>query len=133
MALTRIFADEFCAEWDKAFDNWHGKFHLRAKKTMTACNGGYGTSVFDPKESFWCHIWHGPHCIFGATELIPDVTIVTGVKCSPMFFSPKEVVEKFVFEDKNPFTSRYVPAHTPYWDALQKIKQQIRENAAKSV
>ena len=130
MELKRIFADEFCEEWDKAYSNWFGKFCLKAKEPLTQYNDGYGTMVFDPKEFFWCHIWHGPHCVYGASELIPNVTIVTGVKCSPMFFSPKDVIEKFVFADRNPFTSRYVPAHTPYWDALQEIKKQIRENAA---
>ncbi len=129
MNIKRIYITEFRKEWDKAYDNWYGKFRLRAKEPMREYNSGYGIVCFDPRELFWCHIWNGEHCVFGAMELIPGVTIVSGTNSSPMFFTPKQVVENFVFDDADPFTSRYVPAHSPYWNALHDIKEKIKANA----
>lgn len=129
MSLPRIYITEFREEWDKAYDNWYGKFRIRAKEPLRQYYNGYSMCCFDPQELFWCHIWSGPHCVFGAMELIPGVTIVTGTNSDPMFFTPKQVVENFMFDDADPFTSRYVPAHSPYWNALHDIKEKIKANA----
>ena len=129
MELQRIYITEFRKEWDKAYENWFGKFRIQAKNPLREYFDGYSTHVFAPQEFFWCHIWNGPHCVFGRTELIPGVTIVSGTNSSPMFFSPAQIVEDFVYADANPFTGRYVPAHSAYWDSLQNIKKKIEDNA----
>ena len=129
MELQRIYITEFRKEWDRAYDNWFGKFRIQAKKPMREYFDGYSMVCFDPREFFWCHIWNGPHCVFGAMELIPGVTIVTGTNSSPMFFTPKQIVEDFSFADADPFTGKYVPNHSDYWKILRDIENNIKANA----
>lgn len=131
--LKRIYNDEFLEEWNRAYNNWYGKFSLRAKEPVRQYWDGYSEVHFsDPQTDFWCHIWQGPHCVFGRTELIPNVTIVTGANCSPMFFTPKEIVEKFDFSNRNPFTGKWEAPSTTYGKALQRLKEQIQHNALMS-
>ena len=84
----------------------------------------------EPITDFWCHIWNGPHCVYGRNELIPGVTIVTHTNTSPMFFSPKEIMEKFEFSHRNPFTGKREPDDSTYGKRLEAIKAQIKTNAA---
>ena len=128
--MKRIYQEEFIKEWNTAYDNWYGKFRIRAKQPLREYNDGYGTKVFEPQEYFWCHLWNGPHCVFGRTELIPGVTIVSGTNSSPMFFTPKQVMEDFEYADADPFTnSRYIPSTFGYRKALNAIKAKIATNA----
>ena len=131
--LQRIYQKEFLEEWNRAYDDWYGKFSLHAIEPIRCYWNGYGEVHFDPISDFWCHIWNGPHCIYGRKELIPGVTIVTvitSVNCSPMFLTPREVIEKFEFSNRNPFTNKWDIRDTPYRRRLLLIEEQIRKNAA---
>lgn len=127
--LQRIYIDEFSKEWDKAYENWYGKFNAKAVKPISEYQDGYSTVCFDPQEDFWFHVWNGPHCVFGAKELIPGFTLVTGCKAFPMFYSPKEFLEKFNFTFRCPFTRKLEPEGTRYHNALREIQRQIIANA----
>lgn len=110
--------------------NWHGKFSLQAKEPLPGYFDGYGYVEFEkPREEFWCRLWTGPHCLFGTIELIPYRTIVTGTVSEPIFFTPREVTELFIFSDKNPLNNQKEPEGTPYWHGLMHIKRRIREFA----
>lgn len=129
--LKRIYQPEFLNEWNVAYNDWYGKFSLKAKEPMRSYWDGYSELHFsEPLIDFWCHVWNGPHCIYGRNELIPGVTIVTHTNSNPMFFSPKEVLEKFDFTQRNPFTGRLEPDDTTYGKRLEVIKAQIKTNAA---
>lgn len=128
--LQRIYQPEFLKEWKRAYDDWYGKFSLHALVPVRCYWDGYSEVHFEPMSDFWCHIWHGPHCIYGRKELIPGVTIVTNTNSSPMFLSPKEVIEKFEFSHRNPFTGGKEQVGTTYYNRLEVIKAQIRKNAA---
>ena len=128
--LQRIYQAEFLEEWNRAYNDWYGKFSLCAKEPVRCYWDGYSEFHFsEPISDFWCHIWNGPHCIYGRKELIPGVTIVTNTNSSPMFLSPKEVVEKFEFSHKNPFTGKWELSGTTYSNRLETIMDQIRKNA----
>ena len=130
MDLQRIYQPEFREEWDRAYNDWYGKFSLKAKEPMRCYWDGYSEVHFsEPITDFWCHIWNGPHCVYGQNELIPGVTIVTHTNSSPMFFSPKEVMEKFDFSHCNPFTGRREPDDTTYGKRLETIKAMIKLKA----
>ncbi len=130
MELQRIYQPEFLEEWHRAYNDWYGKFSLCAKEPVRCYWDGYSEVHFsEPVSDFWCHIWNGPHCIYGRKELIPGVTIVTNTNSSPMFLSPKEVVEKFEFTNRNPFTGELEANGTTYSCRLESIKDQIRTNA----
>ena len=120
---------DFVQEWEKAYNDWDGKFSAKAIEPIRTYNDGFSTRCFEPKVNFWFHIWNGPHCIFGRTELIPGVTLVTGVKCEPMFYTPQEFIEKFEFTGLNPFTQRPEEKGSFYQQCLEKLKQQILNNA----
>lgn len=128
--LQKIYQQEFLEEWKRAYDDWYGKFSLHARVPVRCYWNGYSEAHFsDPVSDFWCHIWNGPHCIYGRKELIPGVTIVTNTQASPMFLSPKEVIEKFEFTNRNPFTGKLAENGTTYSNRLESIKDQIRTNA----
>ena len=127
--MKRIFMHEFVQEWEKAYQNWDGKFSARTNEPISSYHDGYSTVCFEPKEVFWFHVWNGPHCVFGAKELIPNVTLVTGCKCEPMFYTPQEFVEIFEFSDLNPFTGAKEKVGTHYALSLKKLQQQILANA----
>lgn len=127
--MERIYMADFVKEWEKAYDDWDGKFSANAKKPISSYETGYSTHCFAPQEEFWFHVWNGPHCIFGMKELIPGVTLVTGCRCSPMFYTPQEFVEKFTFSELNPFTGKHEEEGTHYFLKLQKLQQQILVNA----
>jgi len=118
MELQRIYQTEFLEEWGRAYNDWYGKFSLHAI-----------APVRRDSSEFWCHIWNGPHCVYDSKELIPGVTIVSGTNSSPVFFTPKEVIEKFEFSRKNPFTRKCELSGTTYSKRLETIMAQIRKNA----
>ena len=131
MELETIYHEEFLKEWNRAYDDWYGKFSLTANEPIRSYWDGYSELQFsEPLRDFWCHIWSGPHCIFCRKELIPGVTIVTGTNCSPMFFTPKDIVEKFKFTHRNPFTGHLEPKETTHHKRLTAIEETIRNNAA---
>ena len=128
--LKRIYQLEFLEELKRTYKDRYGKFSLRAKVPVRCYWDGYREIHFsDPLTDFWCHIWNGPHCIYGRNELIPGVTIVTHTNSEPMFFSPKEVMEKFDFSHCNPFTGRREPDDTTYGKRLEATIAQIKSNA----
>lgn len=131
--LPRIYQSEFLEEWNRAYNDWYGKFSLHAKKPVHCYWDGYSEVHFDPVSDFWCHIWKGPHCIYGRKELIPGVTIVTNTNSNPIFLSPKEVMDKFEFSHRNPFTGKWELSGTTYSVRLEAIKASIFANAEAAV
>lgn len=121
----KIYIYEFIEEWNKAYDNWYGKFSAKAKTPISSYNDGYSTMCFEPRENFWFFIWNGPTCLFGKQELISGVTLVTGTKTSPMFFSPTEFKQMFDFTNLNPFTGEREPEGTSYFKALHCLKEKV--------
>ncbi|MBR1840843.1 MAG: hypothetical protein IJ778_01800 [Alphaproteobacteria bacterium] len=114
----------------KAYGDGFGRFSVQAKEPVGGYYDGYGYVEFDkPREEFICCIWHGPHCVFGPNELVPNETIFSLSTSEPIFFTPAEIVAKFTFSGKNPFSGEKEPEGTPYWHGLMHIKRRIREFA----
>ena len=128
--LKRIYQLEFIEELNRTYNDRYGKFSLKAKEPMRCYWDGYREIHFsEPITDFWCHIWNGPHCIYGRNELIPGVTIFTHTNSDPLFFSPKEVMEKFEFSHRNPFTGKREPDDSTYGKRLEATIAQIKSNA----
>ena len=128
--LEQITLQKF-KEHSEGVGNWYGKFSIMPKEPLEGYYDGYGYVEFSSprSEEFWCRMWNGPHCLFGTIELIPGKTIVTGTLTEPIFYTPSEVTEFFIFTGKNPLTKQKEPEGTPYWHGLMHIKRRIREFA----
>ncbi len=128
--VKRIYVTEFVEWWEnQMYPDWDGKFSAKAKTPIREYKDGCSLVCFEPRENFWCYLWNGPHCVFGAKELIPGQTIVTGCKCEPMFYTPQEFVELFDMDFRNPFTGKHELEGTRYHSSVLKIQKQILANA----
>ena len=126
MELERIYQEDFLKEWNEANQNPDARFSLRAQVPLQSYWDGYNhVRLSQPQSDFWCHLWQGKHCIFGKTELIPDVTVVSGTSSSPLFFTPADVIEKFWFSDLDPISGEWTRYGSKYRETLKGIKAKI--------
>lgn len=85
------------------------------------------------EENEFGHLWQGVECEFMGQKLVPNETIIYGIKSDVKIIQPEDFVKRFDFTELHPIISR--PGHVAslsknendfYRKSLDKIKNTIK-------